>query len=172
MIEALSTLSVSQILIYCALFAIAAKEFLTIKDFFKKRTDDKYNEENNEKKQIETILESIKNLEKSIYKLEDENQKLHKDIKDLYGYWKTKEQEFHKILQLLIESDKDAIKSFIVKEHHHHMREQWIDDFSLDTIEKRYGHYKEEGGNSYVGDLIQDLRSLPNYPISINKNKE
>ena len=31
----------------------------------------------------------------------------------------------------------------------------------MDCIEKRYGHYIQENGNSYVADLMQNLRSLP-----------
>lgn len=169
MIELLSTVSVSQILIYGALFAIAAKEFLTVKDFFNKRNKDKNTEENNEKRQVEQILGAIKKLEDMLCQQEEEDIKLHQDIKDLYEYWKAREKDYHKVLTLLIESDKDAIKSFIVKEHHHYIRQGWIDDFSLDTIEKRYSHYKEEGGNSYIGDLIQDLRALPNFPQSVEK---
>lgn len=167
MIELLSTLTFSEILFYGVLFIIAAKEFLTVKDFFKKRNDDKYAEENNEKRQTEKILNAIQNLEKVMLNQEKEDEKLHSDIKDLYNLWKNKEDEHRKILQLLIDSDKDAIKSFIVKEHHHFIAQKWIDDFSLDTIEKRYGHYKAEGGNSYIGDLIQDLRALPSFPPSV-----
>ena len=167
MIELLSTLTLSQILIYAALFAIAAKEFLTVKDFFKKRNDDKYAEENNEKKQTEQILTAIQSLEKAINKQENEDEEIRKNLEHLADTWRNKEKDYHKTLQLLIVSDRDAIKSFIVKEHHHFMAQKWIDDFSLDTIEKRYDHYKEEGGNSYIGDLIQDLRSLPNFPPSL-----
>lgn len=169
MVELLSTLTFSQLLIYGALFAIAAKEFLTVKDYFKKRNDDKYAEESNEKKQMEQILNTIQNLEKVMLKQEKEDEQLHKDIKSLSDYWQNKEDEHRRVLQLLIDSDKDAIKSFIVKEHHHFVAQKWIDDFSLDTIEKRYSHYKAEGGNSYIGDLIQDLRALPNFPPSMNK---
>ena len=42
-------------------------------------------------------------------------------------------------------SDKDAIKAFITREHHYFCyQKKWIDDYSLDCIEKRYEHYKEE----------------------------
>ena len=164
MIELLSTLTLTQALIYLALFALAAKEFLTIKDFFKKRADSKYDNENNEKKQIENILSELKNLKEEIHKQELECQKLNTNIKDLGTYWEKKEEEHQNVLRLLIRSDMDAIKSFIVKEHHYFIEQKWIDDFSLDTIEKRYTHYKEEGGYSYVRDLIKDLRELPNMP--------
>lgn len=164
MIELLSTLTLTQALVYLALFALAAKEFLITKDFFKKRTDDKYNDKNNEKKQTESILTELKSLKEEIHKQETAYEQLNTNIKDLATYWTEKEEEHQKVLRLLIKSDMDAIKSFIVKEHHHFIEQKWIDDFSLDTIEKRYTHYKEEGGNSYVRDLIKDLRELPNMP--------
>ena len=52
---------------------------------------------------------------------------------------------------MLIESDKDDIKAYITREHHFFCYEQgWIDDFSLDCLEKRYAHYKIEGGNTFI----------------------
>ena len=171
MVELLSTLSLSQVLIYGILIALAAKEALVLKDFFKKRTDDKYAEEDEEKKQIEQILSAIQGLERSINSSKEEEKKLHKNIENLYEHWKTQEQEYHKVLQLLIESDKESIKSFIVKEHHHFIDQKWIDDFSLDTIEKRYSHYREEGGDAYIGELIQDLRALPNFPPNLRQQQ-
>lgn len=64
---------------------------------------------------------------------------------------------------MLIDSDKDAIKSYITKEHHYFCYQVgWIDDFSLDCLEKRYQHYEDQGGNSFIGGLMHDLRTLPN----------
>lgn len=171
MIELLSTLTFSQILIYAVLFAVAAKEFYSMKDFFKKRTDDKYEEENKERKQIEQILLSIQNLEMAIEGLNTENIKFHEKIEDVTEYLQGMEKDFRDTLRLLLESDRDAIKSFLVKEHHHFIAKKWIDDFSLDTVEKRYGHYKAEGGNSYIGELMLDLRKLPNVPPSESYNE-
>ena len=52
---------------------------------------------------------------------------------------------------MLIESDKDSIRSYITKEHHYFYGEQqWIDNFSLDCIERRFKHYEDEGGNSFI----------------------
>lgn len=164
MIELFSTLTLTQALIYLALIAIAAKEFFTIKDFFKMKVDNKYDAEENEKKQIENIFSELKNLKEEIRKQELEYEKLNKNIEELGAYWEKREEEHQNVLKLLIKSDRDAIKSFIVKEHHFFMQQKWIDDFSLDIIEKRYTHYRDEGGNSYVEDLVQDLRGLPNFP--------
>ena len=70
-------------------------------------------------------------------------------------------------IDMLIDSDKDDIKSFITREHHFFCyQKKWVDDFSLDCIEKRYSHYKEEGGNSFITGFMNDLRALPHNPPS------
>lgn len=65
-------------------------------------------------------------------------------------------------VDMLIASDKDDIKAYITKEHHYFCYEKgYIDDYSLDCLERRYGHYKDEGGNSFAEDLMKDVRTLP-----------
>lgn len=71
--------------------------------------------------------------------------------------------ELSKKIDMLVNSDKDAIKSYITKEHHYFCYQVgWIDDFSLDCLERRYQHYEDQGGNSFIGGLMNDLRNLPN----------
>ena len=68
-------------------------------------------------------------------------------------------------IDLLIASDKDDIKSYITKEHHYFCYQKgWIDDFSLDCLERRYQHYADEGGNSFIAGFMNELRSLPKHP--------
>ena len=43
-------------------------------------------------------------------------------------------------------------------------KNKWIDDYTMDVLEKRYVHYKDEGGNSYAAHLMADLRELPKNP--------
>ena len=70
-----------------------------------------------------------------------------------------------KMIETLIESDKDDIKAYITKEHHYFVYQQkWIDDYSLDCIERRFSHYIEQGGNSFIAGLMQELRQLPKKP--------
>ena len=53
-------------------------------------------------------------------------------------------EELSSKIDMLIESDKDDIKSFITREHHHFCYQVgWIDDFSLECIEKKYKHYTD-----------------------------
>jgi hypothetical protein len=68
-------------------------------------------------------------------------------------------------VDLLIASDKDAIKSYITEQYHYFVEQKgWIDDFSLDCLEKRFSHYLEENGNSFVESLMNQIRNLPRVP--------
>ena len=79
-------------------------------------------------------------------------------------------EDLIKKIDMLIQSDKDDIKSFITREHHYFCyRVGWIDDFSLDCIEKRYKHYTDEGGNTFIGGFMEELRALPKSDPAENK---
>ena len=68
-------------------------------------------------------------------------------------------------LTLLLDSDKDDIKAFITKDHHYFCYQKgWIDDYSMDCLERRYQHYVDERGNSFVADLMKDLCALKRQP--------
>ena len=68
-------------------------------------------------------------------------------------------------VDLLIASDKDAIKSDITKDHHYYCYVQkWIDDYTYDCCLRRFKHYTAEGGNSFIEDLMDDLKELPKRP--------
>lgn len=79
--------------------------------------------------------------------------------------------ELSKLINLLIESDKDDIKAFITRQHHYFVYQKgWIDDYSLDCIEQRYRHYQNQGGNSFIYTLMKELRRLPKQPPEVNEN--
>lgn len=137
--------NLSEIILFLIILAIAIKNFIEFIDWSKKRT----------KKAIEQS-EKPEQLKKITERHEQELKKIHQELNTL-----------NKSIELLIESDKDDIKHSITKEHHYFCYNlNSIDDYSLDCIERRYSHYKEEGGNSFIDILMQDLRNLP------RKNKD
>lgn len=102
----------------------------------------------NDKQKIQKQLEQTQSI---ISTLESNQQSTDKALESLLSK-----------IDMLIESDRDDIKSYITKEHHYFCYQKgWIDDFSLDCIERRYRHYEEQGGNSFVKNLMSDLRRLP-----------
>lgn len=132
--------SISEIILFLIVLAIAIKRFIEFADWAKKRTQQAV-EEDNVPKQLKKIIQKheqeLNNIKKVLNTLQDS-------------------------INLLIESDKDDIKQSITKDHHYFCYQlKSIDDYSLDCIEKRFSHYEEEGGNSFVQVLMQEIRALP-----------
>ena len=154
MLELLGTYSLTQIVTFIVLLAIAVKEGITLviwfKDFFKTKFNDDIKNTVAKKKQNEQICKTKEDIQLLIQNQE----KIFEEIK-----------LFKQQLEMIIESDKDDIKSWITEKHHFYCYERkWIDDYSMDCIEKRYRHYKDEGGNSFIEELMNELRSLPKTP--------
>ena len=56
------------------------------------------------------------------------------------------------------------IRAWITDKHHTFTEQGWIDVHSLECIEQRYSDYRVFGGNSFVGDLMEEIRQLPTHP--------
>lgn len=140
MLDLLNNYKVSDILIYTIVLITAIKWSIDFLDWAHQRIRRSFNKED-KAKTIEDSYESIVQTQEEF-----------------------KEQllDINKKINLLIQSDKDDIKSFITDKHHTLCYyDQCVDDYTLDCIEKRFGHYKEEGGNSFVEGLMNEIRALP-----------
>ena len=153
MLELLSTLTITQILFYLFLIFLGIKEGLELIDYFKKRNKKGYDKEN----ETQNLIDTVKQTDERMNKIADK-------IEGVKGHFNEKFEKQERILSILIDSDKDDIRGWIVEKHHFYMAQGWIDDFSMDCIEKRYAHYKDEGGNSYISGLVHELRKLPKQP--------
>jgi len=143
MLELLNNYSVMEIITFIILLSIAVKGIVDFIDWIKGKLKALYTKEKSEEDEIQRIT----NLETSI-------EKINKSVDELTDK-----------INLLVESDKDAIKAYITKEHHYYCYERrWVDDYSLDCLEKRFAHYIEEKGNSFVENLMDEIRALPREP--------
>ena len=139
----LSTYSLDQILVFIIMLSLAVKGGVDFYDWVKKRFNTTMIDRENQNKKKEEITENIDKL----FEMQKEQSKAIDNLT--------------KSVDLLLRSDRDDIKAWITQQHHHYRYElKYIDDLSLDCIEKRYAHYKAEGGNSFIEDLMTDLRSL------------
>ena len=160
MIDLLKNFTIGQILIFIVLLALAFKSVIIyldwIKSFIQKKIDKQLDQENL-KNSIDIINENQKTL---MDEIKETNQSI-KDLKDT--------------VNLLISSDKDDIKAWITEKHHYFCYDLgYIDDYNLDCMEKRYAHYLDEHGNSFIGELMDEVRALPKSSnVSLyRKNKE
>ena len=160
MINLLSQYDVTQICIICVLIILAIKSVWDMVDYFKNKYKEKFNKDYEK-------LESQKTIER--YYLEGKDQ--HKETLEICEKFETQldkiEESVDKLaikVNKLTESDMHDIKQFIVREHHYFVGKGWIDDYSLDSIMLRYEDYKEEGGNSYIKTLVEEIKALPKQP--------
>lgn len=73
---------------------------------------------------------------------------------------------------LLIESDKEGIKAYIVDKYYQACVDEYIELHTMETLELRYEKYLQENGNTYVGKLMEKLRLMPNEPPSPDKTQK
>ena len=141
--DLLQNYSLEQIIGFIVILALAIKGLIDFYDWAKVRFNAITSKEHQKITEKETVKEDINKL--------FEIQIVQNEAID----------KLTKAVDLLLKSDKDEIKAWITEKHHYFCYEvKYIDDYSLDCIERRYAHYKEEGGNSFVADLMNDLRAL------------
>ena len=145
---------ISEILLCIIGVLVLIKWIIEYFDWGHKRTKDKYDQEAKQSKDIKDI-----------------NEKLNQNSEDIKMLIEMQKQQNEKIEQqnlrigLLIDSDKDDIKAFITEKYHYFVEVRgWIDDYSLDCLERRFQHYKDENGNSFVADLMSEIKRLPKHP--------
>lgn len=132
MIELLGAYSIKDIIVFIFMIAVTIKEARQLWLYYKKTRDESY--ENDHKDEIQ--YECIKKNQQTIEKLS-------------------------KSMALLIESDKDGIKAWIVSKYHQFKEHpEQLDDIEWDLLNKRFNHYKDQGGNSYIEDLMTIMEQI------------
>lgn len=153
----LSEYSFAEFLVFALIFVLAFKEGVNFIDWIKARFRKATNKALEEKEEHDKIEEEIEDLNKFY----DEKAVVDKGFEDADKRFKKIEES----IEMLIESDKEDIKSFITLQHHKFVYEQeWIDDYSMECLEKRFAIYEREHGNSFVLGLMNELRALPKRP--------
>ena len=160
MLDLLNTLSVDQILLYLVMFALAAKEVINFISWVKEKYNLKFDKDYNRKEELrkfEIFCEELKKQNSETQTmcrdLEDKLIKIDSKFSDRVAYMEDK-------IDKITTSNMHDIKSWIVDKHHNLMKQGYIDDFSMDTLEKRFSDYVALGGNSYIEGLMNELRQL------------
>lgn len=165
MLEFLAAYSIGEITIFIILLGLAIKEGVTFYDWAKTRIQQGFNKNLKANQDKEKIEHELDDLEAYFQKKEEKFNKKKEEINTGFEQLNKRIAALEGSVEMLIVSDKDSIKAYITEKHHKFCyQDKWIDDYSLDCIEKCYEHYKDEGGNSFVADLMEDLRALDRVP--------
>ena len=150
MIELLTNYSLGEIFIFLVLTAIAFKEIVTFLDWANEKARKKVKKQ----QQPQTISQK---LNKAIQQQDQEIVVLQQDMKQIQQAIKNLNDK----IEMLISSDRDSIKAWLTAQHHYFMEKGTIDYYSFDCISRRYAHYKEQGGNTFIDDIMEDINNLP-----------
>lgn len=154
----LTQYSASEIVIFIIVLFFAAKEFVLSFDWAKDRLRQYYDKEG----RCEEAHRGLNNKINELSKLFDEQKQTEESMERLWGVFEGLTDQ----MNMLIESDKEAIKAYITERHHHFVYEKGcIDNYSLECLERRFVIYERENGNSFVGQMMEELRSLPRRPM-------
>ena len=151
--ELFTKFSISEIIVFTIILALAVKGFITFFDWMSDRLRKHFKKETTKEQEYNNLKDQLNEVIKNQIQLSD-------DVR-----------EMSEMVNILLNSDKDDIKAWITEKHHYFCYKLgYIDAYNLDCIEKRYNHYKEENGNSFVADLMEDIRKLPR--VSADYTKE
>lgn len=136
MSELLTKFDITTIILVLFMTAFAIREVFELYHYFHDKIYGRYEKQDNTKDTIDNLSTTLASVLQQV-----------KDI--------------DKKINLLQESDKDAIKSWIVGLYHKYKENpKELGAMQMDLLERRYGHYKDQGGNSYIDQLMEDLRTI------------
>lgn len=136
MSELLTKFDITTIILVLFMTAVAIREVFELYHYFYDKIYGKYEKQDNEKDTIDNLSATLASVLQQV-----------KDI--------------DKKVNLLQESDKDAIKSWIVGLYHKYKENpKELEAMQMDLLERRYDHYKDQGGNSYIDQLMENLRTI------------
>ena len=145
--------------IILAFFGIA--EIIKVIDYFVAKHKSRVNQEVQRNQDEITEEQRIEFLEFEVNQLKEDQEKIKNDMAN---YQKNDCESFSSLnqkLDKLLQSDLAAHKSWFSRMHEETTKRGWISKYDLESVESRFAIYKEEGGNSFVKDLVEEMRDLP-----------
>ena len=138
--ELLENYSINQIIIIVVGLALAIKGIISFWDWASERLRKVFHKELAEEQRNDVVDA----------KFDEYDSKLNKIISMIENN-QANAQRLNERVNILVDSDRDDIKSFLTREHHYFCyQKKWIDDYSLECCEKRFKHYTDEHGNSFI----------------------
>ena len=120
---------------------------------------------------IETTSEKINELEKSVKQIQEESTTADNELKTRLDTFEKQLSEvkdnvytLNEKTNILLESDKESIKSTITEKYYESTKHRYIEIHTLESLETLYEKYLKENGNTFVSGLMKELRTLPHIP--------
>lgn len=150
----LTNYSPTDIIMYTVILCLAVKGVVSFIDWACDRVRRYYDKDYDEREEIDTIKQDVD------------------ELKEAKEHTNNSVDKINDSIAMLIESDKESIKAYVTERHHFFVYEHgWIDDYSMECLERRFLIYQHEHGNSFVEGLMDEIRALPKHPPEQYKHK-
>lgn len=138
MVQFFQNYTIEATLVFLFMLGVALKQGFELFQYFRNKAVDQVDKVRDREQEFTRALEQLATQNNQLMKINE------------------------KIDQLLA-SDKNAIKSWIVMFYKRYKRDpSGLDSMQMDLLERRFYHYKRQGGNSYIDNLMQELREIYN----------
>lgn len=164
--------SVEELIIVILVSLLFAKLLLELWRYFYDKAKDYFGMKNKKETWQESTTESLHKINVKLDNLQEEVKenterltKVEQKVNQLEEYSQTthehqKELEYQ--MNVVQERLQENTRSFLIDAHHRFKYDvEGIDDLNLQSLERRYLFYKTAGGNSFIDDLMKEVRELP-----------
>ena len=163
----LSQYSLESIIIFTVLLIVAFKFVSESIDWLWQKIKKQVTQKNCEQGKMEEIDHYFQKIDKNFDRIYQRFDLIDDQAK------KTNER-----LSFIEERQQENTRSYLIDAHHKFCYEiKAIDDINLQSMERRYMYYKTQGGNSFIDELMEEVRQLPRInlnhllsDISLEKN--
>lgn len=128
----------------------------------------KEHEEEEFRKKVTDSIDNIKEINTAVVELKEDLSAMNSEFTTFrndttftLSELGRKQKEYKEELGTLLESDKEAIKAYIISEYQKWTRLKYIDIYAMQCLEARYEKYLKENGDTFIATLMKRLRTLP-----------
>ena len=143
--------SVEELILLIIIILFCLKALNELGSYFYNRFKQHFGIKNEKDAWEKNLLNKIENIFKEIEILKEQNLETHKHQKEIDA-----------TIALVQERLQENTRSYLIDAHHKFCYDvRAIDDLNLQAMERRYLYYKTAGGNSFVDNLMDEVRALP-----------
>lgn len=143
--------SVGELIILVILIAFILKTLNELGSYFYKKAKNYFGIQNDKEKWQTGVIDSLQNIKEDMQTLREQNELTH-----------SRQKEMETSIALIQERLQENTRSYLIDAHHKFCYEiHAIDELNLQAMERRYLYYKTAGGNSFIDNLMDEVRMLP-----------
>lgn len=150
-----SQFSIESIILIIISLVVAFKFVSELWDWLYNKIKKHFNIQTEKQQQDEKDREQTKALEKKMNTFMDKIYEKHDNLDKIVNKLIEQQERTTDRLQ-------ENTRSFIIDKHHYFCYQiKAIDDMNLQSLERRYMYYKADGGDSFIDQLMEEIRQLP-----------